>query len=100
VPFAPPKLLILLESLGSNPTLSAILSEVWRILPFVLLKTAQIRANSLVFNLKPDWRKCSPRFVAGLLRRFSLMADWQSGFVSRTTANETRSESDPSAKAT
>jgi len=25
VPFAPPKLLILLESLGSNPTLSAIL---------------------------------------------------------------------------
>ena len=28
MPFAPPKLLILLESLGSNPTLSAILLKI------------------------------------------------------------------------
>src|SRR5467141_2980866 len=41
VPFAPPNLLILLESLGSNPTLSAIFSTAYR--PTNHNKSLQIR---------------------------------------------------------
>jgi hypothetical protein len=46
VPFAPPNLLISLESLGSNPTLSAIQSEVQRNPPRLLQELQEMGAIS------------------------------------------------------
>jgi hypothetical protein len=72
VPFAPPNLLISLESLGSNPTLSATQSKLQRNSLALYREIRNIARISQYFVRKAEWREWTAQDrMASLCQSFS-----------------------------